>query len=193
MEGEVALSVVAQIALALAGFTGVVSVLYSPASERKVNNLKATELIFEHTFVVALLGLLPFALHYSIPAGPNHYHTLWRIASCVFALAAAVLVSVQAYRIKTLALRGVHPRRPHAFTFGYFPIVAALIVAQVINAVIVASLPPYLWATLVLLFAPGLQFLYLVQSALDGVRLNDRCNRKTTSRPFRRRTARSIE
>jgi hypothetical protein len=95
MDGEVALSVVAQIALALAGFTGVVSVLYSPSASSQVNNLKATELIFEHTFVVAFLGLLPFPLHYSLPSGLNHYRILWCLASGAFAVAVALLVGVQ--------------------------------------------------------------------------------------------------
>jgi hypothetical protein len=58
--------------------------------------------------------------------------------------------------------------------YGYFPIMSILFLMQLINVVNVRSLALYLWAVLVLLFAPGLQFLYLVQSALDDIGIDRR-------------------
>jgi hypothetical protein len=167
MEGDGSLTTLAQIALALAGFTGIVIVFQSPSSKWRMNDLKATEFIFEHTFGVAFLSLLPFPLAATFGEPVSTPGLLWRVASAGFALCTCILAGVQAYRIVTLRRCGVIPRKLGSFIWAYFPLSLLIVLAQVGNIVWCQSPTLYLWALLLLLFAPGVQFWFLVQFAVD--------------------------
>lgn len=166
MEGEGILATVAQIALALAGFSGVVSVFQSAEPKWRMLDLAATEFILEHAFAAAAMALLPFPLFYTLKiyiSGPSLMRLTWRVASIFFATAISILMSIQIGRIRALNRKGLRPRRAGVFKFIYFPLLSLLLLLQLLNATCWASFPGLLWALLVLLLAPGFQFLNLVR------------------------------
>jgi hypothetical protein len=169
MQAEETFGVIALVALTLAGFTGVIMTGQSSVKKWALNNLYATALIFEHTFAIAFLALLPVPLASTLIHNGGSTAALWRVASTVFAIAMCVLAGAQKYRIDTQRKKGIEPRRKGSFTFAYFPISMAIIVAQVLNAVQWNSPSAYLWSLVTLLFAPGVQFWFLVQYAIDGI------------------------
>jgi hypothetical protein len=166
MEGEAILATVAQIALALAGFSGVVSVFQSAEPKWRMLDLAATEFILEHAFAAAAMALLPFPLFYTLKiyiSGPSLMHLTWRMTSIFFAAVISLLIGIQIGRIRDLSRKGLRPRRAGVFKFIYFPLMFLSLLLQLVNAIYWASFPGLLWVLLVLLLAPGFQFLNLVR------------------------------
>jgi len=165
MAGEGPLGVIAQIALALAGFTGVVMVYQKRHDQWMPHNIRATEFIFEHVFGVAFASLFPFAV-FSTLAELAWKPYVWRISSVAFAFVIALLAGGQASRI-FWGDPDVQPRHRRGFVHAYFPLAVVLFGLQIANAAAWNSFAAYFWALLVLLFAPGVQFWLLVQFAMQ--------------------------
>jgi hypothetical protein len=158
MKGESFLLTIAQIALALAGFAGIIGAFRQAEREWKPQEIAGLQLMLEHTFAAVLFALLPFPLFFVLSLQIK----VWSIASSLLAGFLILEFIIQRRRIILLSVRGAAPRRSSGLKYFFFPPTAIFAVIQVVNAYWWHSLSGYSWGLLWLLVAPSIQFFHFV-------------------------------
>ncbi len=156
MEGSDALAVLAEVAIGLAGFSGIVIAIRRREPAHPWETFRAVVLLGT-AFCALFLALLPFAIHAFGVSGPN----VWRIASAVGVLQGAFVVP---------ALRSMptdFPSSPYfrEATAVFATIIAVALSAHIANAFAIGSVGTFaLFYTSVLLniVSGAIQFLLVL-------------------------------
>lgn len=161
MKGENFLLAVAQISLALGGFTGLINAFRHMGQDWLPQEIAGMKLIFQHCFAGVFFALLPFPLFYMWDLEPM----AWQYSSLALAVFLAFQLCINAFTIGKLLGAGTPPRRLKMLLFHFFPFTLGLLTIQVIKLFRWQGPSAYAWGLIWLLNPPAIQFYHFLLSA----------------------------
>ncbi len=165
MEAASTLEVIAEIAIAIAGFSGVVTALSIRTSQWTELDKVRLRTLLQASFGTVLFSLLPLVLFSTTLGKP----TIWVIVSSAWLIymgVSTIPFVLGAVRKSSSVPDGLG-RLPIALFLG---IVGSVVVVQALNVAILRAAWPHLTAMLVGLIASSVAFLRLIQSLVSGER-----------------------
>ncbi len=157
MQGESFLVALAQIALGLAGFAGLISLFRRASGDWVPQDFYGIRLIVEFAFATVYLALLPIALFYGIGPGP----AIWKISSLLLSGFIGFYLWLLYRRVERMRQKGQPPRHP-IVTLLVALFMTGVLVAEVMNAIRWGQLNWYSGGLLCLLIPPSVQFIVLI-------------------------------
>ncbi len=163
MEVASTLEVLAEIAIAIAGFSGVVSALSIRTSQWSNLDKIRLRLLLQASFATVLFSLLPLILFSTTLLNP----TIWVIASSAWLIYMGV--STIPFVVRAIRKAGSAPDRiGRPMVALFFGMVGSVVVVQVLNVAILRTAWPHLTAMLFALIGASISFLRLIQSLVSG-------------------------
>ena len=163
MEAASTLEVLAEIAIAIAGFSGVVTALSIRTSQWSDLDKIRIRMLLQASFATVLFSLLPLVLFSTTLQNP----TIWVIASSGWLIYMGVSTIPFVVRAIRKASQGPDSfGRPMVALF--LGIVGSVFVVQVLNVAILRTAWPHLTAMVGGLFGASIAFLRLIQSLPSG-------------------------
>jgi hypothetical protein len=152
MPGEDFLFTIAQVAIALAGFAGLISVFRSGEDSGTQSEFYGQSMMLELSLGAAFFALLPMPLFYTLGAEPD----VWRVTS-------ALLLAFLLAWIVLDARRGVRVQdHPLVVRVSQTLALIAVVLIQIGNIVVWRGLAGYAWGLLWMLLASGTQFMLFI-------------------------------
>ncbi len=165
MEAASTLQVLAEIAIAIAGFSGVVTALSIRTSQWTDLDKIRLRVLLQASFATALFSLLPLILFSTTLLNP----TIWVIASSAWLIYMGV--STIPFVVRGIRKAGSAPDRlGRPMVALFLGIVGSVFVVQVLNVAILRTAWPHLTAMLGGLIGSSVAFLRLIQSLVSGER-----------------------
>ncbi len=165
VEAASTLEVIAEIAIAIAGFSGVVAALTIRTSQWSELDKIRLRALLQGSFATVLFSLLPLVLFSTTLGKP----TIWVIVSSVWLIymgVSTIPFVVGAVRKSSSVADGLG-RLPIAFFLG---LVGSIVVLQALNVAILQAAWPHLAAMLGGLVGPSVAFLRIIQSLVSDER-----------------------
>ena len=163
MEAASTLEVLAEIAIAIAGFSGVVAALTIHTAQWSELDKIRLRALLQASLGTAFFSLLPLVLSSTTLRSP----TVWVIASSTWLIYMGA--STIPFVLQAMGKSGAAPDglgRPMLALF--MAIVGSAVVMQVLNVAVLRTAWPHLAAMLSGLFAASVAFIRLIQSLISG-------------------------
>ena len=159
MNGPDALTTIAEVALGLAGFSGVVVVLGKPPDQFTRVDLGRLTVLLMSSLGAMFFGLLPFALS---PLGFND-STVWRISGTLLAIFATAHIGLSYSQLRRVQREAPEIYSPSAYTI-HFSLLLGILVLQLFNVSKGGQLglSLYIFGLMALLVVAALQFLRIL-------------------------------
>lgn len=151
-----ALFTLSEVAIALAGFIAIASVLRSVSGSSIAGARIRVINLLSVSFGLLLVCQLSIALNYAEVNGP----TTWRISSLLWIL---ITIPTTVYNLRNqAALSASGMDNPRFASWLLYPSIAAVVILQIVNIAILGAFWPFFVATILVLAIGGLSFSILV-------------------------------